>query len=130
MALHNSTLQKWREEILASDTPREGHLSAPYHIPSHTSLQWFAHPRALQAWYAQLLLGRSHTQQYLSIVDSGQYDSQCPLGDSEGTLEHYLTVCIASRQWQLKLKERYLETEREPPQWEVIIRDETPSVLQ
>ena len=44
-------------------------------------------------------------------------------------MEHYLTVCIASRQWHLKLQEKYLESEREPPSWGDIIRNETPSVL-
>ena len=65
----------------------------------------------------------------MSIIDPNQYDSQCPLGDGEGTLEHYLTVCIASRQWRLKLSEKYLESERDPPAWGDIIRNETPSVL-
>ena len=121
MTLQNTTLQKWREETLASDIPREGHLTAPYHTPRQSPMYWFAHPRALQAQYAQLLSGRSHTQRYLSIIDPTQYDSQCPLGDGEGSLEHYLTVCIASQQWRLKLQEKYLETEREPPSWGNII---------
>ena len=114
MTLRNATLQKWREAARTSDTPREGRLSVPYHIPSRSPMHWFARPRALQARYAQLLSGRSHTQQYLSIIDPTQYSSHCPLGDGEGTLEHYLTVCTASRQWRLKLLEKYLESEHEP----------------
>lgn len=101
MQMRNTSLQRWRQYVLTSDNQaRPTRLSMPYLVPNRDPPHWLALPRALQARLCQLLTGRAPIQTFLHTVDPDTYGSQCPLGDGQGTLDHYLQTCSLTHAWR------------------------------
>lgn len=100
MNLHNTSLQEWRQYVLAKDLEAtDTRLSQPYPVPNRDPPYWLALPRMIQARLCQLLTGRATIQCFLHVVDKDTYGPLCPLEDGPGTLDHYLQHCRASSRW-------------------------------
>lgn len=101
MQLRNTSLQEWRQYVLAKDLQAaDTRMSQPYSVPNRDPPYWLALPRAIQARLCQLLTGRATIQRFLHVVDKDTYGPLCPLEDGPGTLDHYLQHCRASSRWR------------------------------
>ena len=68
------------------------------------------------------------TQRFLSLIDPDSYHAVCPIGDGEGSFEHYLQDCEVSDSWRVTLSESLGEEEPFPTVAE-LLQSHTPAIL-
>lgn len=121
MNLKNTQLLQWRGSTMDAETRlHTSRLSAPYMRPSRRPPHWLAFPRPLQARIAQLLTGRAVLQPFLHLINSDEYESQCPFGDGPGTLGHFIEQCQATSTWRKHVR-KDLGDEEPLPSWQELL---------